>query len=63
MDIEKYVNQLIGERLTLKEFSNKLPNIHVVGPGDIVTMDIRTNNSRFFADVDENGIVIGGHFS
>lgn len=38
------------------------PDITLVLPGDIATKELRMNNSRFFAELDEQGRIVDGRF-
>lgn len=40
----------------------RYPGLQVVMPGDITTRELRSDNSRYFADLDPEGRVIGGRF-
>jgi hypothetical protein len=47
---------------TAEEFQAAYPDVTLVLPGGIATMDFRSDHSRFFATVDDAGHVIGGRF-
>jgi len=53
---------LIGQRPTLDALAQAFPEVTFVGPDQIATMELRFDQSRFFADLDEDGRVTGGHF-
>jgi hypothetical protein len=36
--------------------------VQLVMPNTITTMDFRSNNSRYFAELDKDGRIVGGHF-
>ena len=36
--------------------------VHLVLPGDITTREMRSDNSRYFADLDAHGRIVGGVF-
>ena len=52
----------IETRPTPEEFERVYPDVMLVMPGDIVTQEYRTDNSRFFAELDEDGRITGGEF-
>lgn len=58
------IEKLVKERLPLAVFVSraKTVGVGVIEPDMITTSEFRMDNSRFFSDVDEDGIVIGGHF-
>lgn len=47
---------------TPTDFRTVYPDVHLVVPGDITTQEYRTNNSRFYAELDAEGRVIAGEF-
>ena len=47
---------------TPEEFRTVYPDITLVLPGDIATKELRMNNSRFFAELDERERIVGGRF-
>ena len=52
----------IATRPTPDALRQRYPGLLVVMPGDIATRELRTDNSRYFAEVDAQGRVIGGRF-
>ena len=38
------------------------PDLTLVLPGDIATKELRMNNSRFFAELNEDGRIVDGRF-
>ena len=49
-------------RPTPAEFERVYPDVMLVLPGDIVTQEYRTDNSRFFAELDADGRIHDGEF-
>lgn len=47
---------------TPEEFREVYPDVVLILPGDIATREFRTDNSRFFADLDAEERIIGGSF-
>lgn len=47
---------------TPEEFRGVYPDVVLILPGDIATREFRTDNSRFFADLDAEERIIGGSF-
>jgi hypothetical protein len=45
-----------------EEFRQVYPDVVLILPGDIATREYRTDNSRFFADLDDDGRIVGGSF-
>lgn len=54
--------QFIATRPTPSEFRRIYPDVQLVLPQDIATMEMRNNNSRYFALVDRQGRIAGGNF-
>ncbi|WP_018877042.1 MULTISPECIES: hypothetical protein [unclassified Thioalkalivibrio] len=52
----------LESRPTPGEFERVYPDVMLVLPGDIVTQEYRTDNSRFFAELDADGRIHGGDF-
>lgn len=52
----------IDSRPSPEEFRRVYPDVLLVLPGDIVTQEYRTDNSRFFAELDDEGRIRGGEF-
>lgn len=44
------------------QFRNRYPDMTLVMPGDMATMDLRYNYSRFFAETGPRGCITGGRF-
>jgi predicted small lipoprotein YifL len=55
-------NTFIATHPTAAEFRAAYPDVVLVLPGDIATRELRTNNSRYFAEVDATGHITGGKF-
>lgn len=47
---------------TPAEFRVRYPDVQLVMPGDISTKEFRMNNSRYFAQLDAQGRIVGGRF-
>jgi len=47
---------------TPDQFRTAYPDVLLVLPGAIATRELRSDNSRYFADLDANGRITGGKF-
>lgn len=52
----------IATHPTPEQFKAAYPDVLLVLPGTIATREMRSNNSRYFAELDANGRVTGGKF-
>ena len=52
----------VATRPTPSGFKRMYPDVQLVLPQDIATMEMRNNNSRYFAQLDDNGRITGGSF-
>lgn len=52
----------IATKPTPDQFRAAYPSILLVMPDDIATMEYRTDHSRFFAELDPQGRIVGGGF-
>lgn len=52
----------IETRPTPEALRERYPGLVVVLPGEISTRELRMDNSRYFAELDEQGRVSGGRF-
>lgn len=52
----------IATKPTPDQFRAAYPGILLVMPDDIATMEYRTDHSRYFAELDAQGRIIGGGF-
>lgn len=52
----------IAKRPTPEALRAHYPGLLVVMPSDIATRELRGDNSRYFADIDAEGRVVGGKF-
>jgi hypothetical protein len=59
----KAFDAFIATHPTPEQFRAAYPNVQLVLPGTITTMEFRSNNSRYYADLDQDGHITGGHFS
>jgi len=55
-------NAFIATRPTPAQFRAAYPDVTLVLPGQIATREFRTNNSRYFAELDDEGRISGGKF-
>jgi len=55
-------NTFIATHPTPEQFRAAYPDVLLVLPGDISTREMRSNNSRYFAEVDASGRITGGKF-
>ncbi|ULQ48241.1 hypothetical protein JN531_008070 [Flagellatimonas centrodinii] len=61
-DVEAF-EAFIATHPTPGRFRAEYPGITLVLPGDIATKELRLDRSRYFAELDEEGRIIGGRFS
>jgi len=54
--------QFIATQPTVEAFQARYPDVLLVLPGSMTTKEFRSNNSRYFAQLDEQGRIIGGRF-
>lgn len=52
----------IATHPTPDQFKTAYPDVLLVLPGTIATREMRSNNSRYFAELDANGRITGGKF-
>ncbi len=55
-------NVFVATRPTPEALRGRYPGLTVVLPGDISTRELRSDHSRFFAELDAEGRVAGGQF-
>lgn len=53
---------LIATRPTPAELRARYPGLQLVMPGDISTRELRSDRSRYFAELDGEGRIVGGRF-
>lgn len=58
----KAFDAFIATHPTAEQFKAAYPDVLLVLPGAIATREMRTNNSRYFAEVDAGGRITGGKF-
>ncbi len=58
----KAFDAFIATHPTPAQFLATYPDVQLVMPGDMTTMEFRTNNSRFFPEQDATGHIVGGSF-
>jgi hypothetical protein len=56
-------DRFIGTHPTPDQFRAAYPDVLLVMPGTITTLEFRSNNSRYYPELDKDGRIIGGHFS
>lgn len=54
--------RFIATRPTPQAFRQRYPDVTLVMPGMIATKEMRSNNSRYFAELDAEGRISGGRF-
>lgn len=54
--------QFIASRPTPAQFRGRYPDVMLALPGAITTKEYRTDNSRYFAELDTEGRIAGGRF-
>lgn len=52
----------IATHPTPAQFHGVYPGVQLVMPGAITTMEVRSNNSRYFPELDKDGRIVPGHF-
>jgi hypothetical protein len=52
----------IATHPTPEQFKAAYPDVLLVLPGTIATREMRSDNSRYFAELDANGRITGGKF-
>lgn len=55
-------NAFIATHPTADQFRAAYPDVTLVLPGDVSTRELRTDNSRYFAEVGTDGRITGGKF-
>jgi len=55
-------NAFVATHPTPAQFRATYPDVQLVMPNTITTMDFRTNNSRYFVELNKDGRIVGGHF-
>jgi hypothetical protein len=59
----KAFDAFIATRPTTEQFHATYPDVQLVMPGTVTTMEFRNNNSRYYPELDKDGRITGGHFS
>jgi hypothetical protein len=62
VDPTAFLNYVENNHPTLVELKGVINCLTIVMPGDRTTMEIRVDNSRFFAITDGHGRIVGGSF-
>lgn len=58
----KSFDTFIATHPTPEQFHARYPDVQLVLPGTMTTMEFRANNSRYFAELDKDGRITGGRF-
>jgi len=58
----KAFDAFIATHPTPDQFRAAYPDVQLVLPGMVTTMEFRTNNSRYSAELDKDGRIVGGKF-
>jgi hypothetical protein len=61
VDIKAF-DAFIATHPTPDQFRAAYPDVQLVMPGTITTMEFRMNNSRYFPELDKDGRITGGRF-
>lgn len=61
VDVDRFA-AFIGTQPTPERFRQEYPNVTLVLPGDIATRELRLDRSRYFAELDAKGRIVGGRF-
>jgi hypothetical protein len=52
----------IATHPTPAQFHARYPDVQLVMPDTVTTMEMRSNNSRYFPELDKDGRIAGGGF-
>lgn len=52
----------ISTHPTPDRFRATYPDVQLVMPGTMTTLEFRSNNSRYYPELDKDGRITGGHF-
>lgn len=58
----KAFEQYIATKPLPEAFYSRYPNVKLVLPGDVTTKEFRIDRSRYFAELDAEGRIVGGRF-
>ena len=58
----KAFDAFIATHPTPEQFRVTYPEVQLVMPGTITTMEFRSNNSRYYPEFDKDGRITGGRF-
>lgn len=59
----KAFDAFIATHPTPDQFRAAYPDVQLVLPGTVTTLELRMNNSRYYAELDKDGRITGGRFS
>ncbi|WP_266168690.1 hypothetical protein [Dyella subtropica] len=60
-DIKRF-DDFIATHPTPDQFHATYPDVQLVMPGTMTTMEFRSNNSRYYPELDKDGHIVGGRF-
>lgn len=60
-DLETF-GRFIATQPTPTDFKARYPDVTLILPGQMATKELRGNNSRYFAQLDQAGRITGGKF-
>jgi hypothetical protein len=58
----KAFDAFIATHPTPDQFHATYPDVQLIMPGTMTTLEFRSNNSRYYAELDKDGRIVGGHF-
>ncbi|TCV92840.1 hypothetical protein EC912_106179 [Luteibacter rhizovicinus] len=58
----KAFDAFIATHPTVEQFKTTYPDVTLVPPGTMATREMRHDNSRYFAQLDADGRIVGGKF-
>jgi len=61
-DVAEFREFLDAYQPTENQFRKVYPDVTLVMPGEMATKELRLNNSRFFAEVNDDGRIVDGRF-
>ncbi|QNK03380.1 hypothetical protein [Dyella telluris] len=59
----KAFDAFIATHPTPDQFRAAYPDVQLVLPGTVTTLEFRMNNSRYYPELDKDGRITGGRFS
>ena len=55
-------DRFVATQPTADQFRARYPDVLLVLPGEVATKELRADRSRYFADLDREGRIVGGRF-